>query len=224
MSPAERNQTALDLLENVKSAAKGMAQKTGRPHDVVTAELLAEAVIRRPTDIAWLRVVVPQSPELAAHLLPYFRNERWLTETVEQKRGIGPKEKALSDYVNEACWRSDEAQDLWQACKARANAPGARYSDRLEALCAHAELNAGGCLLGQPDPAQAHRDEQLINALSAILTCLCVPDAGSAEPFEGTQPIWGEYPAGFDGCPYERLSDGQPFGFEIAADEVNWVH
>lgn len=200
MTLAERNQTALDLLENIKNAANAVAQKNGRPHDVITAELLAEGAARRPTDIVWLRAVIPQVPELAPHLLPYFPNEQWLKETVEQKRGIWPKEKSNSDYVDEACYRRDEAQDTWLACKAKATAAGASYGDRLQELCAYAELYAGGCLLGKLDhQAEAHREEQLIDALSAILTCLCIPDGASAEPFEGTQPVWGEYPAWFDG-------------------------
>lgn len=200
MTPAERNQTALDLLENIKKGANAVAEKTGRAHDVITAELLAEGVTRRPTDIVWLRAIVPQAPELAPHLLQYFPKEQWLKETVEQKRGVWPKERSNSDYVDEACRRRDEAQDRWLTCKAKASAPGAGYDDRLEELCAYAELEVGACLLGELDrQAEAHREEQLIDALSAILTCLCIPDGASAEPFEGTQPVWGDYPARFDG-------------------------
>jgi hypothetical protein len=199
MTPAERNQTALDLLENIKTAARAVAQKTGRHHDVITAELLAEGATRRPTDIAWLRVVIPQVPELAPHLLPHFPNEQWLKETVEQKRGVWPKKRSKADYLDDAFYRRDEALDTWLACKAKASAPGADYRDRLGELCAYAELYAGACLLGKLNPAKAHREEQLIDALATILTCLCIPDGASAEPFEGTQPVWGERPAGVEG-------------------------
>lgn len=220
MEDAELNQIALDLLETVKDAARAMGDKTGRATDEVTAELLTEGAIRRPTDIIWLRPVIPQSPELAPHLLRYFPNEEWLKETARQKRGIRPKPKDPFLYTNEASQKRNAAEDRWYACLAAANAPNADHSARIAELCSYAEFYAGAF-----ETPEAHRREQLIDAISAALTCLCVPDAGTTEPFEGTQPAWNGTPAGFDGYPYERLNVENVPGFDLTPPtDVKVVH
>jgi hypothetical protein len=201
MTEAQFDQIAKDLLETYKDAAHPIAKEVGRSIEEVTAELIAGGVAQRPSNMAWLKKIIPLAPELVAHLSTHFPNEEWLKRAAPG--AIRLKKKNTHDYITELFAKRDAGEDRWRELEAKVENGTATYIDRLNELRACAEVSASMCLYAEvaAHPRKihdAHIREQQLDAMVSMLACLCVPDACTAEPLEHSSPMWSR-PAGSDG-------------------------